>query len=763
MHIWLQLISREGVYLLLLAALGSGPAAFLSERFDTAARVALAPLLGFCVGMSVTTTLVEFWPADDTHWILIPLCVASLTLAAVRVARAQTAGPRRPNGRAIASAVAQVAVVCLLVGGPLTYTLHERHTVGPTAFTFTDVDGYVAEQNGEMTRSAHDASDTWAKAQRGAASFPNLTQFNWGFRANYNQNLDASALDANVAGILGLDATGTFDPFLIVLMVIGGLGVFAVIRYATQSGTWAAVLGGALFGGPFFLELYYDTYQAAICGLALVIPLAVLLFEALRRRRAADLSLCALVLSGFLNVYPLFVPLIALAGIVVFAWLALRTFRGGSPLVPHIRSIGLALIVLALLSAVFEPVAFVRDISYAKGIIDNTIPLPRVGYHLELGRLPGWLLQTRGFWDMSAIQSSFKQFVLGGLIPLGFIGVIAIGLWRFRSALALVVLAAVCAVVAEYSFASRQACTYCAQRNLLPLTPIAIVLLALGVYALTLVHRRYGPWLAVAAALVIVVAVGQRTRIEMARYANGSYFLDTGNRVVLAKTPDGPGGVALEGYNGTLQAQAEEALVYFLANQRLGNRVSLVTSVLYGPGLAYLTFDGKAGPWPPFDPNYSYVLTRFGGVRTARHVIARDGPFAVETRARPLDVFPIYGLLTPLARLDPTGTPWAQPPAPMVFYITGYTTASRVWARLSFALKEAVKVPAQPGVRAALRGRVLTACVPALGTSPLRIAKLSLSASPLAGPVPNGLFPPPVPLEGIALTGMRTSVGACSP
>jgi hypothetical protein len=266
---------------------------------------------------------------------------------------------------------------------------------------------------------------------------------------------------------------------------------------------------------------------------------------------------------------------------------------------------------------------------------------------------------------------------------------------------------------------------------------------------------------------VILVAVGQRARIELARYTNNSYFLDTGNRTVLGEVPRNSGPVALEGYGETYQAQAEEPLVSFLSVERLGNRTTLPTAISSGPGLAYLTFYKNFGPWPPFNPNYSYVLTRLGGVKTSRRVISRDGPFALETRARPLDVFSISGLLTAMARLDPGGTPWAQawaqPPIPMAFYVTGSTSAKRVWARLTFATSEPVTVPSQRGVSARTQGHLLTACVLATGTSPLRLAKLSVSAAPLPGPIPKGLFPPPVPPEGVSLMGMRAVVGSCSP
>ncbi len=651
----------------------------------------------------------------------------------------------------------------MAVAGPLTYTLHQHHTVGPADFIYTDADGYIAQTDGQLTRSAADATNAWHEAQRGAARFSSLTQYNWAFRAQLPQQFDATALEANVNGIVGLGATDTWDPFLIAILVCGGLGAFAVVRYGTQSATWAAALSGALFGGPFFLDLYFDTYQAAICGVALAIPLTVVALEAFRTKRAADVVLCALVLSGFLNVYPLFVPLVVLAALLVVGWLAFVAFRRREPIRARVRSLVLAAVGIGVLAAVFEPVAFVRDVRYARAILDNTIPLPRVGYRVALDVFPGWLFQTRGFWNMSSPGSSFHELLLGGVIPLAFAAVILIAVRRYRPALALLVLAGVCAVVAEYSFASRQGCTYCAERNLLPLTPIAVVLLGLGVYALWQLPGRWWRWLGPVAALLVVVAVGQRTRVELTRYSHGSYFLDSANRSLLGRVPVDGSPVALEGYDAGISAQSEEALTYFLAVERLDGRVTLPTNANNHGGLGYLTFGNPSGPWPSFNPGYAYVLSRLGGVSTARDVIARSGPIVLARRARPLDVLPFFGLGESFSRLDPRGTAWVQPGEPLIMYVTGYTPASQVWARLTFSVHEPFKLTGQPRVRTRVRGTTLSACVPADGFSPLRVAELTISAAPQLGPYAAESFPPAPPFEGIALTSMRGVAGACRP
>src|SRR6202022_3234309 len=99
-------------------------------------------------------------------------------------------GPKLPGAQ-----LGQLLVICLLVVVPVNYVLHERHTVGPAAYTFTDVDGYVADTDGARSTSTADAAAAWVRLKHGGAPMPNLVQFNWGFRASFNQNLDLTPLE----------------------------------------------------------------------------------------------------------------------------------------------------------------------------------------------------------------------------------------------------------------------------------------------------------------------------------------------------------------------------------------------------------------------------------------------------------------------------------------------------------------------------------------------------------------------------------------
>jgi len=81
MHIWTDIVARESFMLLTMLALGSGPAAFLGERFGAAARVALAPVFGLCLSTCVFTSLIWFTAAYNTYWLLPILALVSVATA----------------------------------------------------------------------------------------------------------------------------------------------------------------------------------------------------------------------------------------------------------------------------------------------------------------------------------------------------------------------------------------------------------------------------------------------------------------------------------------------------------------------------------------------------------------------------------------------------------------------------------------------------------------------------------------------------------
>jgi len=231
MHIWADIFTRELVMLVTLLALGSAPASFLGRRFDAAARVAMAPVLGLCVGTCVFTTLIWFAAARNTYWLLPILALVSIGIALQRglASIPMDRGEEAQRSRMMALAqrlrpidAVALVVVCIVVATPLSYTLHERHSVGPVGYEVWDAVDYAAEPDAMDQDSIRQATDASSKAafneiasdasswslHLGAAS-SNFAKLFWTFYASGEQNLDAGPLSANLNELLSLHGTDT--------------------------------------------------------------------------------------------------------------------------------------------------------------------------------------------------------------------------------------------------------------------------------------------------------------------------------------------------------------------------------------------------------------------------------------------------------------------------------------------------------------------------------------------------------------------------
>jgi hypothetical protein len=756
-QLWVEIVARELAMLVTLVALGIGPASFLGRRFDAAARVAIAPALGLCLSTCVFTTLIWFTAARNTYW-LLPLIAAVSVTVAFRRRRTTAVDPKagshdsRPALLLLRPRDAlALVIVCVVVAAPLSYTLHERNSVGPTSFVIADAVGYTEMADGAVQQSIH-------QADRHEPTNVNPAQMGWANHARSVENIDAAPLSANLNELLGLGATETQSLFLIVFLVVGALGAFAAVRYTAPKPSWAAPLAGVLFAGPLFLQLMADGSQAAICGIALMLPLAIVGAETLRERRYANLVLLALLASGLMALYPLYVPgVAAAAGAVLLATAILSWLRGRLSR----RALGSATArvgVVLTLTIVFNVVSFTRDPSfwYETFLARNLAGKPQ--YELPISVLPGWLLQTRQFFFLTDLaHASTHQVLIGVILPAIFIVVILIGLWRRRWTLIFVSIVLVFAALAEYASAAHN-CSYCVDRNMLPLAPLSIALLALGVAALATMRSRWLRWLGVVVAVAAVIAAGEQTRTERQLFATDSYFLDAGNRALLSDLPPHAGPVDLEGYGQDPHRAVEElALVYTLASERNHGEVSVPNEdVGYGGFRGLGTTDPNNSD---LAPNYRYVLTRFGGVRTGRRTIARAGPLALEERTGSLDATVVAGVATPLVRLDTQGL--ASIVGALHLLVIGGGSAP-AWILLRFHTTSPVTAPSRPGVRARSTPNTLTVCVQATGTAPMRRATLELGGSLSPGILPAEPFAEREPPQSVQLVAMYAATH-CSP
>jgi hypothetical protein len=480
-HVWLDLIVRELLFVVLLAALGAGPSAFVGERFNGVARVALAPALGLCLGACLTVTLVYAFPARDTKWVLV--AVAALSIAVATWRRPPSLGV--PDLRDVLA----VTIVAVVVLGAYDYPLASRHTVGPVGgFQVADTSGYVSETDALARQSLHAAR----------MSTPPYSDLSTIALANYGrgtQQLDISALEANVNSLLGLGATSTQAPFLIAVLLTGALGAFAVTRTVTRR-RWPAVLAGCLFAGPAFAQLLMEGSQAAIAGAAVLTPTIALGLEAIRRRSAANLVLAGLAAAGLQTVYPLFVPCLVIGAAAVLAAVAVRSARTRRPTAREASRAAGALLVVLACAVAFTPVAFSRNATYWLRILHGTLPLVGLPpYRLTGSAIPGWLLQTRDFYGLvdPVRYASAGPLLLAVAVPLLLLAVIALGIWRHRTAAAMLAVAGGAIVLAYYTWRD-QHCGYCVQRNLIPVAALIPGALAVGLAGLDVWRGGAGRW-----------------------------------------------------------------------------------------------------------------------------------------------------------------------------------------------------------------------------------------------------------------------------
>lgn len=757
MHLWVEIVGRELIMLITLVLLGAGPAAFLGKRFDPAARIAITPVLGLCLGTSVFTTLIWLLPARDTYWLLPLLAAASVFLA---LTRARAAAPILATSwggalRALwcprARDAFALAGVCVVVAAPFSYTLHERDSVGPTGFVVYDSVGYVGETDGMAQQSIRQASH----AEPEGANF--VRQF-WTMYSQTDVNLDASPLSANLNELSGWGSTDTQTLFLIVFLVGDALGTFAAVRYLAAKPFWIAPLAGLMFAGPFHLQLMADGSQAAICGTSVILPLVAVSIEALRERRLAHLVLVAILGSGLLAIYPPIAPGVAIAaGLILLAFAGLRWRRGRLNRQALGEALAQSVAVLAM-SILFDIVAFTHAISYWGTVLTGADTAGKPKYELPVSVLPGWLLQTRQFFFLKNLShASLHVLLLGGLLPAIFIAAMLIGLRRRPVALIFLPIIFVFAALAIYS-RYKYNCSYCVDRNMIPIAPVVYGLLALGVAALATMTSRSMRWLGMAVAAAALIAAGAQLRSERVIFANDSYFLDAGTRALVNDLPAHAGPLDLEGYGQDPHHSAGELpMTYYLAYERNHAEVSVASE--YTDYNALFAFGGPKPHNPNFDPEYRYVLTRFGGVSTGRRVIARVGSLALEERTAPLDATLISGVALPAIRLDSNGY---GPVVGQLHFLVGGNGTAPAWVLLHFQTIEPATAAPQPGVTSQSTPHLLTVCVPVTGTAPVRQAALTLQGHLFAGAIPNEQFPQQGPPQGINLVGMR-AVPHCSP
>jgi hypothetical protein len=421
----------------------------------------------------------------------------------------------------------------------------------------------------------------------------------------------------------------------------------------------------------------------------------------------------------------------------------------------------LTVVAVTVLAALLTPIAFERNVRYWTSILDGRfsfVGLP--AYDLPVGVLPGWLLQSREFYFLPHVAGqSAWELVATALVPLVLLAVIGYGLWRHPAATAVLTIVAAAAALA-YQTASANDCSYCTQRNLLVVAPIAIGLIGIGLASMRAAGGRVA-LLALAICVLVVPAVATKASSAAKRMRDGGYVLDPGVEKVLTRLPRNGGPVEIEGFGLGGLAPMEEPLAYNRADEVTSAPISVPGEPDPNRGLQYLGGARPVGIGAEFRPDYRYVLTRVGDVSTpSRRTLARSGPIALQKRVGDLDVTLSGGAAVSLGWEDPEGRAWVQPQAPLTFWVVGGSPQKSAWLHLVLDAAGPTKATAER-LTSQQDGRRFEVCMPLSGEAPLRRAALVFSFAPVAAPPPPNEYSLPQPPRGLRLVLMEASPRSC--
>lgn len=762
-----ELLARELTITLVVAAIGAPLALALPVR-DRVVRVALAPALGFALTVCILMAASVVMTMTVAAWVvLLPLLVLSLVLLGIKLKRHGITGHLNDARSALLTLGPLAAAVTI----PFNYILYGRFSLGPVAYRVGDIAGYLGEAIASKTNLS--------VGLRADPSCIDFAKCYWVHISDQGQQVGTSVFLGALTELTNWRVVDTQSSFFITLVIVGALSSFALVRYITSSNlisTCYAWLAGMLFAGALVIHLFLEGSQSAIAGLA-ILPATLLIAQLFYRARSIKMALfLGLAFAAYLYLYPIYVPILVISGLLllvgVYLWRKLSGVR--TALTERKGSLLRSLLVAVIACAVFAPVAIERAprmLTLLEKIRKDPASFSFPNYDLPLHSALGWLLQLREIYFLPRTsEGSLAQWLLIYLAPLVLVAIASYGAVHFKRARYLLVVPAVAIAVNVLSGTS-ESCSYCVYRNLLIVMPVVAILTAVGLLALARSGNSYIRLAGVVLTVTFIVLVGFRSKVVTERAIEDAYV--PGRDVAhLAEKMRGLGGVDIEGIGQSPKALIELPTTYYEVYEITGELPSMDVEANDANGLAYF-----GGPRPNrflsrqegrgfFLPNYRYVLTRLGSIKTARRTLDSSGPYALERVSGPLDISITSGVAVDQDTRDRAGHAWVQ--GPLIFLITNRDRRPRrpreASVRLSFerevpfrvseprtaVLKNLTRTRSEVCVQLVLKGNLQRLAV-----------NLDFAKKPDLEPPPGRFQDAVQPHTGVRLSGMQFAGDGC--
>lgn len=759
------LLLRELLVLFVAVSFGAGVTALIPKTERHVSRLALAPAAGVAVGSGILLTVNLIVPLRHAFWfVVIPAAIVSALLV-------RRSGLRPPR----LGELARIGLVLVIALGAGSYVLVKRDSPGPIGYGIFDGPGYITPANGfeshtssqpllsihaneEWMTDAHDDIDwgaPWDLSQR----------YGWGYRW---QHTASNTINAVASGATGWQPWTVVGALIVAMLAAGALGCYALAG-ALGAGPVARTLAGIAYAGPLVYMIFADGSEGLTAGLAVVPAVIITTMLAFERPGVRSAAVAGAMIGGLQAVYPEIAPTIVggliLAALVRFGLPVLRRRAPAASLLPVLRVLPVAVGVAILvgLRAVPWTWQYLVNDRYS-GFKANLVP-----YNMAVEYIPGWLYQTREFYQFAfAHPSGSEQTLVGVILPLALMAVSAAAF--VLSSRARWLGGIVAAVVLQAFWSSRSLdCSYCVQRSLLILGPLLPALLLTGASLLMARGGRVRDGVLVLGGIAAVafastaVASQQRVR-EGATVAPRALQDAVDTAAALDQT------TLLEGAGTTpFSAWLYEPTALAALSRRVP-RVSVVPSYNEWGGLSYLAT--RPEDHPAWTPDYETVMTRFGALQTpGRTRVADHAPYFVAKRAHPFDVTIAGGVATDAH--DPGGLPYVQSPGtqlgltqgPLRFWIAADDERTS-YLRFRLVGPQGLAVKDVEGLTGVVTSQpdatALDVCAEVRGTAPTR--RVALVVDPPSGPLGAPLRRyenAPAPAKTTWLSSMAATTKPC--